>query len=122
MRWALFLLPLLLPRPALAAEPHSMGAAVLQMSWALLLVIGLILAIYGLARRRLMLGRSGDTAITIVATRSLLPKSTLALVEVRGREFLLGVSPAGIHLLAEITPPSGEAKASFDQVLAARQP
>ena len=122
MRAVLLLLLLLLPQPVLAAETFSMGSLVLQMSWALLLVVGLILAIYGLARRRLLLGRQSGAVINIVAMRPLQPKSTLALVEVRGREFLVGISPAGIHLLAEMAPGTEAPKAPFDQVLAEQHP
>ena len=98
-----------------------MGSAALRMTWALLVVVGLILAIYGLARRRLFLGKTGGSVINIVAMRPLMPKSTLALVEVRGREYLLGVSASGIHLLAEVPAKAGEAQPAFDQVLAEQQ-
>ncbi len=121
MRAVVFLLPVLLPNTAQATETLSMGSAVLQMTWALLVVVGLILAIYGLARRRLFLGKTGGNAINIVAMRPLMPKSTLALVEVRGQEYLLGVSAAGIHLLAEVPAKAGEAQPEFSQVLAEQQ-
>ena len=121
MRAAIFLLPVLLPDPARAAETLSMGSAALRMTWALLVVVGLILAIYGLARRRLFLGKTGGSVINIVAMRPLMPKLTLALVEVGGREYLLGVSASGIHLLAEVPAKAGEAQPAFDQVLAEQQ-
>lgn len=122
MRAVSFLVALLLPTTVLAGETLPMGSAMLQMIWALLVVVGLILAIYGLARRRLFLGKPGTSAITIVALRPLMPKSTLALVEVRGREYLLGVSTAGINLLAEVPPSSGEPRQDFSQVLAEQRP
>lgn len=122
MRAVSFLVALLLPNTVLAGESLAMGSAMLQMIWALLVVVGLILAIYGLARRRLFLGKPGTSAITIVALRPLMPKSTLALVEVRGREYLLGVSTAGINLLAEVPPSSGEPRQDFSQVLAEQRP
>lgn len=117
----LFLLPVLLPNSALAADTLSIGSAALQMIWALLVVVGLILAIYGLARRRLFLGKTGASVVNIVAMRPLMPKSTLALVEVRGREYLLGVSASGIHLLAEVPTKASEARPEFSQVLAEQQ-
>ncbi len=112
-----FLLVTLMPLPALAAEPPSMGAALLQASWALLVVAGLILAIYGLARKRLMLGKAGGSAIKIIELRPLMPKSTLALVEVRGKEYLLGISANGIHLLADCSGAT-EGKPDFQTLLA----
>ena len=119
---AAFLLLFFLPNPALAAAPQSMGSAALQMTWALLVVVGLILAIYGLTRRRFFLGKPGEATINIVAMRPLMPKSTLALVEVRGREYLLGISTSGIHLLAEVPPGKCDsAPTEFGQILAEQQ-
>jgi flagellar protein FliO/FliZ len=118
---ALYLFLLVLsPATALAADPPSMGAAALQVTWALLVVVGLILAIYGIARKRLLLGKMGGNAIKIIEIRPLMPKSTLALVEVRGKEYLLGISANGIHLLADF---SGDAAGRPDfQSLLAKQP
>jgi len=115
-----FLLIALTPVTVLAAEQPSMGAALLQASWALLVVAGLILAIYGLARKRLMLGKTGGSAIKIIELRPLMPKSTLALVEVRGKEYLLGISPGGIHLLADCSGATA-GKPDFQSLLA-KQP
>ena len=111
---------LLTPSTTLAAEPLSMGSAMLQMSWALLVVIGLILAIYGLTRKRLMLGKIGGTAIKIIEMRPLMQKSTLALVEVHGKEYLLGISADRIHLLADFSKDTGD-KPDFASLLAERQ-
>jgi len=105
------LLMLLTPVTALAADLPSMGSAMLQTGWALLVVVGLILALYGLSKKRWFLGKVGSSAITIIELRPLLPKSTLALVEVRGKEYLLGISADRIHLLADF---SKEAKNTPD--------
>lgn len=119
----LYILPLLtiLPATAEAADPPSMGAAMLQMSWALLVVIGLILAIYGLSRKRFLLGKIGGNAIKIIELRPLMPKSTLALVEVRGKEYLLGISAGGIRLLADVSHDAGEKKPDFASLLAEQE-
>lgn len=106
------------PASAWAAEPPSLAGAALQTGCALLVVIGLILGLYALARKRLLLGKIGGKAITVVEMRPLAPKSTLALVEVRGREYLLGLSPAGIQLLAEVSANAGPAKPEFAALLA----
>ena len=106
------------PVSAWAAEPPSLAAAALQTGWALLVVIGLILALYALARKRLLLGKIGGKAITVVELRPLAPKTTLALVEVRGREYLLGLSPAGIHLLAEVSANAAPDAPDFAALLA----
>ena len=121
MQFVALLLMLLTPTPALAAEPPSLGwSALLQTGWALLVVVGLILAIYGLAKKRLFLGKIGGSAIKVIELRPLMPKSTLALVEVRGKEYLLGISADRIHLLADFSRDAGE-KPDFDSLLAERQ-
>ena len=115
---ALFFM-LLIPTTALAAETPSMGGAMLQMGWALLVVIGLILAIYGLAKKRLLMGKIGGNAIKIIELRPLMPKSSLALVEVRGQEYLLGISADRIQLIADLSQDAKD-KPDFDSLLAER--
>ncbi|MBM9537422.1 flagellar biosynthetic protein FliO [Desulfobulbus alkaliphilus] len=102
----MYCLLLLLPATACADDKNtfSMGSALLQTAWALLVVVGLILAIYGLARKRLLFTKATGGVIRIVEIRALNPRSSLALVEVRGREFLLGVGTSNIHLIAELSP------------------
>jgi flagellar protein FliO/FliZ len=113
-----FLLPVFFPALAWAAEPPDMTSALLRTLWALLVVAGLILALYGLSKKKLLLGKIGGNAIKIVELRPLQPKSTLALVEVRGREYLLGVSANSIQLLADLSPEPGRQPADFSAVLA----
>jgi flagellar protein FliO/FliZ len=106
------------PTMAWAAEPPTMGSALLRTVWALLVVAGLILALYGLSKKKLLLGKSGTNIIKIVELRALQPKSTLALVEVRGREYLLGVSANSIQLLADLSEGKNEAAKDFSTLLA----
>lgn len=118
MRWPLLVFFVLVPATAWAAEPSSLTASALQMGWALLIVVGLILALYALARKRPFLGKMGGQAIRVVEMRPLLPKNTLVLVEVRGKEYLLGISSNGIHLLADLSGPHQDDSADFAAVLA----
>ena len=99
---ALIVILVCLAIDASAADQPTMGSALMRTTWALLVVVGLILALYGLARKRLNLGKNSNSAIKIVEVRPLMTKSTLALVEVRGRELLIGVSASGIHCLADL--------------------
>ena len=92
-----------LPATAWAADSPTMTETLLRTAWALLVVIGLILALYGLSKKRFFLNKPGSKVINIIELRSLQPKSTLALVEVRGREYLLGVSANSITLLADLS-------------------
>jgi len=116
-----FLLPVLFPATAWAAEPSDMTSALLRTLWALLVVVGLILALYGLSKKRLLPGKTGGSAIRIVELRPLQPRSTLALVEVRGREYLLGVSTGSIQLLADLSAEPGKQPPDFPTLLA-KQP
>lgn len=101
---ALLLLALtLLPTLAWAAESPTMTETLLRTAWALLVVIGLILALYGLSKKRFFLNKPGSKVINVIELRPLQPKSTLALVEVRGREYLLGISANSINLLADLS-------------------
>ncbi|HEB49703.1 MAG TPA: flagellar biosynthetic protein FliO [Desulfobulbus sp.] len=110
---------LLAPATAGAAEQLSMGSAVLQMVWALAVVVGLILIIYGLARRRFGVAALRGGAINIVELRHVMPKTSLALVEVRGRELLIGISAGNITLLADLSGGSraGADESDFDEIL-----
>lgn len=95
-----------------------MTNAALQTLWALLVVVGLILALYALARKRFALGSLGGGNIKVIEMRPLLPKTSLALVEVRGREYLLGISAGTIHLLADLSAqPPQSPPTSFSQLL-----
>nr|WP_320009527.1 flagellar biosynthetic protein FliO [uncultured Desulfobulbus sp.] len=111
----------LFPTTALAAETGSMTTAALQTLWALCVVIGLILAFYALARKRFGLGKLGGTNIRVIEMRPLQPKATLALVEVRGREFLLGINAGNIQLLKEFDPASTDEPQDFSVLLAEKQ-
>lgn len=110
---------LLVPTPALAADAAlPMGTMLLQTGWALIVVVGLILAIYGVARRRLGPGHSSGTVIRVVEVRPLMGRTTLTLVEVRGREYLLAVSPSGVTFLAQVSGVADPGKPDFKAILA----
>ncbi|MCL2457633.1 MAG: flagellar biosynthetic protein FliO [Desulfobulbus sp.] len=115
-----FLAPLLIlwPASAWATASPDMTSALLQTGWALLVVIGLIFALYGLSKKRLLLGKTSGNAIKIIELRPVQPKATLALVEVRGREYLLGISSDSIHLLADLSADPASKPADFQAILA----
>ena len=99
----LLLIITVIPAPALAiaGEPLSMGSGLLRTAWALLLVIGLILCIYGLLRKRFGLGALQQGNIKVLEIKHIVPKSSIALVEVNNRQFLIGVNPNQVSLLAD---------------------
>ncbi|MBU0943427.1 MAG: flagellar biosynthetic protein FliO [Proteobacteria bacterium] len=86
-----------------AGTDTSLASAGLRMLWGLLVVLGLLLIIYGLARKRLSLAHSNrKSQIKILETRHLMAKKSLCLVEVAGREYLLGLGNDTITLLATL--------------------
>ncbi|MGD9950633.1 MAG: FliO/MopB family protein [Desulfobulbus sp.] len=109
---------IIFPASALAGETPSMTTAALQTLWALLIVIGLILAFYALARKRLFFGKLAGNNIRVLEMRPLLPKATLALVEVRGREYLLAINAGNIQLLADLTSKKSGNDSDFSSILA----
>jgi len=117
----------LLPKLAAAAEPagaaDSLTGAYLRFVAALILVIGVMLVLYALVKKRFsLLHNRADSPIRVIETRPLAPRASLCLVEVRGQEFLLGLSQSGINLLAAFgesrrQPDGSTASQSFDSLL-----
>lgn len=108
---------ILLPATAQAAEevPDPLIGSGLRMLAGLLLVLGLMLLLYALSKRGLRwLPGSREGRIHIRETRPLGGRKALCLVEIRGRELLIGVSSEGINLLCEFDSPQGQ---SFEQTL-----
>ena len=97
------------PTAAVAAAAGSgvpdLWSAAVRVSAGLVLVLGLCLLVYAAWRRlpspgRGMLGRG--VAIRVVATRYVGSRTTLSVIEVEGRRFLVGVSPQGVRRLADL--------------------
>jgi len=106
-----------LPATAQAATepPDQMIGSGLRMLAGLLLVLGLMLLLYALSKRGLRwLPGSREGRIQIHETRPLGGKKALCLVEVKGRELLIGVSSERIELLCEFDSESAE---SFEETL-----
>jgi len=97
-----------------------MGTMVMKMAWALAVVVGLIFILYGLARKKMGYTNAPTNSIKVLEMRPLMPKNTLALIEVQGKKILLGISPNGIQLLTEFSPDTPSQK-SFKDVLQENQ-
>lgn len=83
--------------------------------WGLLVVIGVILIIYGLMRKKFsLLTTTPEKEIKVLEIKPLMGKKALCLVEVRGKEFLLGLSGDNISHLASL---DGRSEPSFDTVM-----
>ncbi len=89
------------------AEPPFSLAATLRLIWGLLIVLGALLVVYALAKKKLSFlnAGGGKGTITIIEMHHLMPRKSLCLVKVRGQEYLLGLSNDQINLIAIINNP-----------------
>lgn len=88
--------------------------------WGLLIVLALILLLFAIFRKRFSLIQPrGTKAIRVLEMQPLMPRKAICLVEVRGREYLLGIGTDAITLLADLNDP---VRPSFRDILADTQP
>ena len=95
----------LLPSVAEAAAwgPDTMLPASLKLIGALTVILGIVLLLYYCSRKGFgFLPGPKTGAIKLIEARHLMPKKSLFLVEVRGRELLLGVGVDRIELLSQL--------------------
>ena len=90
-------------------DPVSSG---IRMLLGLLVVLAIILALYYLLRNRVSgFQQQGKGIIKVIEIRHVLPQKSLMLVEVRGREFLVGAGKDTISTIVPLQP--GESFASL---------
>ncbi len=111
----------LLSLPPCAAAATGTGSdfdSYLRVIWGLVVVLGIILLLYGILRKRfsLLSNSSRRQEISILEMKPLMGRKFLCLVSVRGKEFLLGVSGDNISHLASFP---GKTEESFSEVLRA---
>lgn len=99
-----------------ATDPSLLSAG-LRMIWGLLVVLGIILIIYALMRKRFSFARANtDSRIKILEIRQIMPKKAICLVAVGEQEFLLGLGHDTISLLSPVTD---KKESTFPETLAA---
>lgn len=87
--------------------------------WGLLVVLGIILVLYGIVRKRFsLLATPSGGKIKILEVKPMMGKKALCLVDVQGQEFLLGISGETISHIATLTP---TARTSFAATLQAAE-
>jgi flagellar protein FliO/FliZ len=86
---------------------EEMTAAALKMLGSLILVIGLIVTLFYLARKlRWRASGPGRTArMQLIETLTVAPKRWVALVEIRDQWLILGVGPEEVRLLSQLQRP-----------------
>ncbi len=83
--------------------------------WGLLVVLGIILVLYGVLKKRFSLFATGaNQDIKIMEIKPLMGKKALCLINVKGQEHLLGISGDRISHIAALTP---QPESSFAEVL-----
>jgi len=113
----LYVHEILIPRSALCAENFSLLSSSLKMIWGLLIVLGILLIIYGLVKKRVnLLQGGGKGIINVVESRHLMPKKSLFLVEVRGKEYLLGSGADSLNLIAALDDVN-QSQSHFETIL-----
>lgn len=116
-----FLLIIVIPTLCHAADKEfSTGSTLLQMAWALFIILGLILVLYAFAKKKLGLQSLHSGNIKIIEMRHLMPKTAIALIQVRGKEILIGIGPSRIDLITEFNDSIMKQK-DFDTILAEEQ-
>ncbi len=108
MRYIIFIIVLSLFSSAYCASTapvaydSSIFMASLRVLWGLLIVLGIIFAVYTLARKKLSFlpGSNESANIRIIETKHLMPKKSLHLIQVRDKEYLIGVTDQSITLLS----------------------
>ena len=102
---------------ALSAENFSMLNSSLKMIWGLLVVLGILLIIYGLVKKRVTLLQGGGKGIIkIIESRHLMPKKSLFLIEVRGKEYLVGTGGDSLSLIASLEE-TAHSQSNFESIL-----
>ena len=92
-------------------------ASYFRVIWGLLVVLGIILVLYGIIRKRFsLLSTSAAHNIKILEIKPMMGKKALCLVDVKGQEYLLGISGEQISHIATLSP---QPETSFAETLQA---
>jgi len=98
-----------------ADMPGTDTANYFRVIWGLLVVLGIILILYGLLKKRFSLLATGTNQdIKVMEIKPLMGKKALCLINVKGQEHLLGISGDRITHLAALAP---QPESSFAKVL-----
>ncbi len=98
-----------------STDPSLLSAG-FRMLWGLLVVLGILLIMYALMRKRMSFAQGNSKSkIKIIEIRHLMPKKSICLVQVRGQEFLLGLGNDTVTFLSALDTDND---INFDSTLA----
>jgi flagellar biogenesis protein FliO len=101
-----------------AGDPTPLTARAVM---AAVVVVGLMGLAAWMLRRHAPIGR-GRQAVAVESAVALGERRSLVIVTVEGRRLLLGLTPASVGLITELTPPATQDGTSFAQALDATLP
>ncbi len=93
--------------PSYAAENQSFDPldSGLRMLWGLGIVCAIIYVIYLIAKRYFSpLQQQKKSLINVLETRYIMPKKSILLIEVRGKEYLVGTGHDSISTIVPVQP------------------
>jgi flagellar protein FliO/FliZ len=90
----------------------------LRVIWGLLIVLGIILLLYALLKKRFsLLANFPEKQIKIIEMKPLMGRKALCLVEVRGQEYLIAISGDRISPIAALGKIGKKPVSSFADTL-----
>jgi len=95
------------PLPGAASARPDLWSSGIRMAGGLLLVLGLLAAGVAVLRRVRGATLGGRMPIRVLATASLGSRQNIVVVEVEGRRLVVGVTPGGMELLADLSASGG---------------
>ena len=95
------------------AERPATGVGLGKMALSLLIVVAIVIAL-GWTFKKLTLRLPGSRHIKIISTMPLGPKERLLVIEMQGKQRVLGVTANNINLLFELENPLPEEKLASD--------
>lgn len=110
---SLFAAPVLDAQAAVTATKEI--GAYFQVMGGLLVVLAVILVLYALFKKRFsIINPRSNKAIRVLEIQPLMPRKAICLIEVRGKEYLVGVGNETITLLADL---GDQRPSSFNDIL-----
>lgn len=98
---------------AAVAETDTI-TAYFRLMWGLLIVLAIMLVLFAIVKKRFSVINPRSTkAIRVLEIQPLMPKKSICLIEVRGKEYLIGIANESITLLADMSTGSQ----SFQDIL-----
>ncbi len=98
---------------AVAADKFDPVSSSFRMLWGLVVVLAIIFVLYAVLRKKVSGLQSNDRgAIKIIEVKHIMPKKSLMLVEIRGKEFVVGAGNDAIHSIVPLSQSN-----TFSQIL-----